>query len=64
MKRVFQVMSHQQSQGSESHDVRKRNVWQSAGSGLSVQVLLVVQVRLFHQQLKNLCEKQHQHGQW
>jgi hypothetical protein len=27
-------------------------------------VLLVVQVGLFHQQLKNFCEKQHQRRQW
>jgi hypothetical protein len=48
-------MSHLQSQGNESHHVWKLNVWQSAaGFGLCVQVLLVVQITLFHQQLKNL----------
>jgi uncharacterized membrane protein YjjP (DUF1212 family) len=65
MKYVFQVMSHLQSQGSESHHVRQCNVWQlAARSGLSVQVLLVVQVCLFHKQLKNLYKKENQHRQW
>jgi len=35
-----------------------------ARSGLSVEVLLVVHVGLFNQQMKNFCEKHQQHRQW
>ena len=41
------------------------NVRQSAArSGFSVEWLLVVHIGLFNQQMKNFCEKQHQHRQW